>query len=46
MPPIEWRSLQVMFTDCDTGSARFDGGDGLLQIDLKRLVGLEGFDCN
>ena len=42
----QWGQLTMTFSDCNTGRATLDGQDGFLEIDITRLVGLEGRRCN
>ena len=45
-PTEVWGSLTTVFYDCDHGIAKLDGEDGAIEIDMSRLVGLEGLECN
>jgi len=43
--PSKWGSIYLEFYDCDTGKARLNGNDGILEIDFVRLVGIPNLSC-
>jgi hypothetical protein len=44
-PETLWGTISITMTDCDSGHASFNGLDGDLEMDLVRLIGLPGLDC-
>lgn len=43
-----WGSLQLEFTACDAGSMSYSGPEefGAGSIQLQRLIGIQGYECN
>ena len=44
-PETSWGTITINMEDCDNGHASLDGLDGVLEMDLVRLIGLPGLDC-
>lgn len=44
-PETLWGTITITMEDCDSGHASFDGIDGDLEMNLVRLIGLPGLDC-
>lgn len=44
-PETPWGSITITLADCDSGHASFIGLDGNLEMDLLRLSGVPGIDC-
>lgn len=40
-----WGEITITMVDCDSGSANFDGQDGVLEMSFVRLSGLAGINC-
>jgi len=44
-PETSWGTITINMADCDSGHASFNGFDGNLEMDLVRIIGLPGLDC-
>lgn len=45
-PSSYWGLITITLTDCDSGHASISGLDGSIEMNLERLVGLAGMDCD
>jgi len=46
LPADQWGSLNILFTSCDSATAMLDGDDGAFHVELVKMTGLRGVDCN